>query len=48
MGLPPDFVTNGGELGLDVDARPALAEVLDALSTRARRGSADAQSHNAR
>jgi len=33
IGLPPDFITNGRELGLDLDARPPLADVLD-LRTR--------------
>jgi DinB superfamily len=28
IGLPPDFVTNGAELGLDGHAHPSLAEVL--------------------
>jgi hypothetical protein len=34
IGLPPDFVTNGRELGLDLDARPSLAEVLDSRGQR--------------
>jgi hypothetical protein len=34
IGLPPDFFTPGPELGLDLDARPSLAHVLD---TRGRR-----------
>jgi len=28
LGLPPDFITHGRNLGLDLDARPALSEVL--------------------
>lgn len=28
LGLPPDFVTNGRQLGLDLDARPDLDTVL--------------------
>jgi hypothetical protein len=30
IGLPPDFVTNGVELGLDLDAQPSIDEVLAA------------------
>ena len=29
LGLPPHFITNGAELGLEVDAKPSLDEVLD-------------------
>ena len=29
LGLPPDFVTNGRELGIALDARPTTEEVLD-------------------
>jgi DinB superfamily len=29
LGLPPDFVTNGRELGVDIDATPTIDEVLD-------------------
>jgi hypothetical protein len=29
LGLPPDFVHNGLELGLDLSARPTLGEVVD-------------------
>jgi hypothetical protein len=28
IGLPPDFITNGAELGLDLDARPSVERVL--------------------
>jgi DinB superfamily len=34
IGLPPDFFTPGPELGLDLNARPSLADVLDRRSTR--------------
>jgi hypothetical protein len=34
IGLPPDFFTPGPELGLDLDARPSLAHVLDTRSRR--------------
>jgi hypothetical protein len=34
IGLPPDFFTPGPELGLDRDARPSLARVLDSRSRR--------------
>ena len=34
LGLPPHFVTNGRELGLDLDARPGLDEVLEARRSR--------------
>ena len=34
IGLPPDFFTPGPELGLDLDARPSLATVLDSRSRR--------------
>jgi hypothetical protein len=39
IGLPPHFFTPGPELGLDLDARPSLARVLDARS----RGMAEAR-----
>jgi hypothetical protein len=29
LGLPPDFVTNGRELGIDLDARPTIDDVRD-------------------
>jgi hypothetical protein len=32
IGLPPHFFTPGPELGLDLDARPSLAHVLDVRS----------------
>jgi DinB superfamily len=32
IGLPPDFVTNGAELGLDGHARPSFDEVLRSRS----------------
>ena len=34
IGLPPDFVTNGAELGLDLDAHPSLTEVLASRASR--------------
>ena len=34
IGLPPDFFTPGPELGLDLDAHPSLAHVLDVRGTR--------------
>jgi DinB superfamily len=34
IGLPPDFIANGKELGLDLDARPSLADVLDVRAHR--------------
>ena len=34
IGLPPDFFTPGPELGLDLDAHPSLAHVLDVRSIR--------------
>src|SRR5262249_15889798 len=34
MGLPPDFVTDADELGIDTDAAPTLEEVLAARATR--------------
>jgi hypothetical protein len=34
IGLPPDFVTNGAELGLDSDAHPSLDEVLRSRAAR--------------
>jgi hypothetical protein len=34
IGLPPDFFTPGPELGLDLDARPSLTQVLDTRSSR--------------
>jgi hypothetical protein len=34
LGLPPHFVTNGRELGLDLDARPDISSVLAARVDR--------------
>ena len=34
IGLPPDFFTPGPELGLDLEAHPTLAHVLDVRSGR--------------
>ena len=34
IGLPPDFFTPGPELGLDLDAHPSLAHVLDVRGGR--------------
>jgi hypothetical protein len=34
IGLPPDFFTPGPELGLDLDARPSLAHVLEIRGRR--------------
>jgi hypothetical protein len=34
MGLPPDFVTNGSELGLDPDLAPSFDEVLRSREQR--------------
>ena len=34
LGLPPHFVTNGGDLGLDLDAVPSLDEVLTVRKDR--------------
>ena len=36
LGLPPHFVTNGLELGLDLDAKPGLDAVLEARQSRRR------------
>jgi hypothetical protein len=34
IGLPPDFFTPGPELGLDLDAQPSLAHVLEVRGRR--------------
>ena len=34
IGLPPDFITHARELGLDLDAHPSLAHVLDSRGRR--------------
>jgi hypothetical protein len=34
IGLPPDFVTPGPQLGLDLDAHPTHAQVLESRSRR--------------
>jgi hypothetical protein len=34
IGLPPHFFTPGPELGLDLDARPSLTQVLDSRASR--------------
>lgn len=34
IGMPPDFITNGAELGLDPDAHPSLDEVLGVRAGR--------------
>ena len=34
LGLPPHFVTNGAELGLDIDARPSMDDVLACRAER--------------
>lgn len=34
IGLPPDFVPNGAELGLDIDTQPSFDEVLHSRKER--------------
>jgi hypothetical protein len=34
IGLPPDFVTNGRDLGLDLEAQPSVAQVFDSRGRR--------------
>ena len=34
IGLPPDFIKHGRQLGLDLDAHPTLSQVLDSRGHR--------------